>query len=75
VLLFLKKGKVVDKPQKCKFFKSMVTFLGKIVTTEGLSIQTSHVPEISKIEKPANIKDIQRFLGLVNYVSPFHQIC
>lgn len=57
--------------EKCKFNVQEVKFLGHMVTHEGLKPDPEKIETIRKIKRPENVKDLQRFLGLVTYLSKF----
>ncbi|XP_059046435.1 uncharacterized protein K02A2.6-like [Achroia grisella] len=57
--------------EKCIFNVQEVKFLGHIVTCQGLRPDPEKLEAISKIKEPQNVKELQRFLGLVTYLSKF----
>ncbi|XP_063361440.1 uncharacterized protein LOC134658236 [Cydia amplana] len=57
--------------EKCVFSRQEVKFLGHIVTSEGLKPDPEKIETITKIKRPENIKELQRFLGLITYLSKF----
>ena len=59
------------KLSKCKFYKHSIGFLGYIVSNKGIRPDPSKVELVKEWPKPTNIKDIQAFLGLVNYYRKF----
>ena len=58
---------------KCKLGVPELTFLGDVVSAEGLKADPEKVRAIDEMEKPQNVKELQRFLGMVNYLSRFVQ--
>ena len=50
---------------------SELTFLGDVVSAEGLKTDPEKVRAIDEMEKLQNVKELQRFLGMVNYLSRF----
>lgn len=54
-------------PEKCHFHKKEVKFLGHIISTDGVRIDTDKIKAIMEWPAPNNVKDIQSFLGLANY--------
>ena len=59
------------KPRKCELFQKFVEFLGRVVGPDGLEIGSADVEQVAQWEEPTNIKELQRFLGLVNYHRSF----
>ena len=55
------------KPKKCFLFQTQIMFLGKLVTKNGLSVNPDSTSVITKWPKPTTVKEVQKFLGLVNY--------
>ena len=55
------------KPRKCSFFQRRVEFLGREVDSQGLHLKDEHIRDVVNWPTPANSKDVERFLGLVNY--------
>lgn len=56
---------------KCKFLVKEVEFLGYIFSQDGVKVNTERVEAINKMPSPQNIKELQRFLGMVNYLGSF----
>lgn len=56
---------------KCKFTLTEIKYLGHKITREGIYPDESHTSAIRNMPKPENYKDLERFLGLVNYVGKF----
>lgn len=56
---------------KCKFSVSEVKYLGHIISAEGLKPDPSKVTAIKNMEIPLNKQDLQRFLGMITYISKF----
>ena len=54
-------------PKKCFLFQTQIVFLGKLVTKNGLSVNPDSTSVIKKWPKPTTVKEVQKFLGLVNY--------
>lgn len=56
---------------KCKFNLSEIKFLGHIVTSQGVKVDNEKVESIMKLPSPKSRKDVEKFLGLITYVSKF----
>ena len=56
---------------KCDFHVKEVTYLGLIVTTKGVKMDPKKVDTVVNWPQPANVKDIQSFLGFANFYRRF----
>lgn len=56
---------------KCKFFRTEIKFLGHIFDSTGVSPDNEKIRAIVNMPRPNNVKEMQRFLGMVNYLGPF----
>ena len=57
--------------EKCKFNQTEITFLGHVISKEGVQIDPAKTEAIKKMPKPENVAELRRFLGLVNFVRKF----
>ncbi|MBW0555850.1 hypothetical protein O181_095565 [Austropuccinia psidii MF-1] len=73
VLQRLRENHLFAKASKCVFHASSVEYLGYVVSSEGLKMDSSNVQEILNWPQPRNIKALQSFLGFANFYqySPF----
>lgn len=55
------------KPKKCSLFQKEVKFLGKIVSGDGVKVNPENVEAVKKWSTPKNKKDVESFLGFMNY--------
>ena len=67
VLERLKKYNLKLKPSKCEFGMSEITFLGFKINEKGISIDERKIEAILKMPEPQNIKELQSFLGHINF--------
>ena len=51
--------------------KSQVRFLGHLLTANGGQADPEKIRAIIEMPKPTDVKGVQRFLGLINYLSKF----
>jgi hypothetical protein len=58
-------------PLKCAFGVSASKFLGFIVHEKGVEIDPKKIESIKKVQAPTSKKELQRFLGKVNYLRRF----
>lgn len=57
--------------EKCEFAKSEVEFLGHRISSEGATTLQKHVEAIQNFPKPTDLKEVQSFLGVVNFYRRF----
>ncbi len=58
-------------PAKCTFSVSSLTFLGHNVNASGISPMKKHVKALTDFPPPSDLKQLQRFLGLINFYRRF----
>jgi len=58
-------------PEKVKFARTELKFLGHSVSASGLSVDVEKVKAIEQLPVPKNLKQLQSFIGLINYYSKF----
>uniref|UniRef100_A0AC35GTQ6 Uncharacterized protein n=1 Tax=Panagrolaimus sp. PS1159 TaxID=55785 RepID=A0AC35GTQ6_9BILA len=58
-------------PKKCKFFRSSIKFLGKLIDASGIRPDPEKVAAIQRMSEPVDVKSLRSFLGLVNYYQTF----
>ncbi|MBW0585666.1 hypothetical protein O181_125381 [Austropuccinia psidii MF-1] len=56
-----------SKASKCVFHASSVEYLGYVVSSEGLKMDSSKVQQILNWPQPKNIKALQSFLGFASF--------
>ncbi len=56
---------------KCAFLKAKVSFLGHMVDSSGIHIQTDKIEAIKNFPQPRSIENVLSVLGLCGYYSPF----
>ena len=56
---------------KTELRKSEITFLGHILTSEGLKPDPEKIKAIVRMEPPKDVREVQRFNGMVNYLARF----
>ena len=57
--------------KKCEFATKQVEFLGFIVSTDGVSMDTERVRTIEEWPQPRTYREVQVFLGFVNFYRRF----
>ena len=58
-------------PLKCAFGVSAGKFLGFIIHEKSIEIDPKRIEAMRKVEAPTCKKDLERFLGKVNYLRRF----
>jgi hypothetical protein len=58
-------------PAKCTFLVSSLSFLGHNLDASGISPMEKHVKALADFPPPSDLKDLQRFLGLINFYRRF----
>ena len=71
VLSAIAKSGMKLNESKCQFNQNKITFLGHLVTSDGISPDPTKIDAINKMPMPTNKKELQRFLGMVNYLGKF----
>lgn len=60
---------------KCTIKKSKISFYGSDYTSEGIKPDPQKIADLKNMPPPQNVDDLQRFLGLVTYLSTFVPHC
>lgn len=59
--------------EKCKFQLKEIKFIGHIFNENGVQPDREKVDAILDMPIPKNVSELQRFLGMINYLGPFIQ--
>ena len=54
-------------PPKCVFFQTEATFLGRIVSRDGVKIDPEKEAAVKEWPVPSNAREVHSFLGFMNY--------
>ena len=71
VLKRLQDNGLVVRFDKCTFGAEKVDFLGHEISKEGVRPMSSKVDAISRFPAPSSVKNLQEFIGMVNYYRRF----
>ena len=71
VLQTLKNKQLYAKLKKCDFWLDKVSFLGHMVTKDGISVDLGKVDVVSNWTRPNTVIEIRSFLGLAGYYRQF----
>jgi len=67
VLRRFQKAGLLLKPTKCKFFQKVVKFLGHVVSSEGIAVDSKKTAVIQQWPFPKNLTELRGFLGLTGF--------
>ncbi|GJP67626.1 hypothetical protein CLOP_g24423, partial [Closterium sp. NIES-67] len=71
VFALLQQQRLITKGSKCEFLKQELEFLGHVISIDGVKIDPKKFATIQDWKLLANLRELQSFLGFVNYVRRF----
>ena len=71
VLQTLREKKLYAKLSKCDFWLKEVTFLGHIVSTEGIRVSPAKIEAVVNWKPPRSVIEVRSFFGLAGYYRRF----
>ena len=71
VLKTLRKKQLYAKLSKCGFWLNEVSFLGHIVSKEGIRVDPKKIEVVVEWKPPRNVTEVNSFLGLAGYYRRF----
>ena len=71
VLHRLTKANLRLNTKKCKFRQTEINFLGHVISQGTIRPSRKNIEPIRNYPKPRNCKEVQRFLGVMNYHASF----
>ena len=71
VLETLRREQLYAKMSKCEFWLRKVSFLGHIVSEEGIKVDPSKIEVILELKPQRNVTKVRSFLGLASYYRRF----
>ena len=72
VLQKLRDHKLYAKFSKCEFWLIEVSFLGHILTHNGISVDPSKIKDVVEWVTLGMVKQVREFLGLAGYLPSVH---
>ena len=67
----LREKKLYAKLRKCDFWLKEVSFLGHIVSVEGIRVDPIKIEAVVNWKPPRNVTEVRSFLGLAEYYRRF----
>jgi hypothetical protein len=67
----LRENRLYLKWKKCELYVESVDCLGHVIDERGIHVVKDKVDSIRSWRVPQNFNDVQKFVGLVNYLAPF----
>lgn len=71
ILELLREHKLFAKFSKCEFLLQKITFLGHIISGEGIYVDSEKVKVVVEWPRPTSVTEVKSFLGLVGYYRRF----
>ncbi|XP_057251790.1 uncharacterized protein LOC130591863 [Beta vulgaris subsp. vulgaris] len=71
ILGILRQHKWFAKFSKCEFWLKEVSFLGHVISKDGVMVDPSKVRAVVEWESPKNVSEIRSFFGLAGYYRRF----
>jgi len=71
ILRRLEKNNLYIKPEKCVWKVRKIGFLGVVIGPNRIEMEEEKVDGVLSWPEPKNVKDVRKFLGLVNYYRRF----
>ncbi|GJW38384.1 putative reverse transcriptase domain-containing protein [Tanacetum coccineum] len=71
ILELLRKEKLYAKFSKCDFWIHIVQFLGHLIDSQGLHVDTANNEAVKNWTSPTTPTEVRQFLGLVSYYRKF----
>lgn len=67
----LRKQHLFLKASKCELYAAVMDCMGHVIDDKGLHADADKLAKIREWRQPRNYNDVQKFLGLVNYLAHF----
>ena len=59
------------QPDKCEYLRPELEYIGHLITTDGVKPNPEKIKAVKEFRIPANVTEIQSFLGLAGYYRKF----
>jgi hypothetical protein len=70
----LRDHQLYAKLSKCEFWLKRVTFLGHVISVEGVFIDPQKVKAVLKWERPTSVTEIRSFLDLQDTIGDLSKV-
>ena len=67
----LREHKLYAKFSKCEFWLDRISFLGHVISEEGIMVDPAKVADIVDWKRPTTVTEVRSFLGLAGYYRRF----
>ena len=67
----LREANLKMNPKKCKLLQKKVTYLGYIISENGIGTDPEKISAVENWPTPSNLRDVRSFLGLCSYYRKF----
>ena len=71
VLETLRKEQLYAKLSKCEFWLNSISFLGHVISDNGVAVDPQKIKAVSEWPRPTNVTEVRSFLGLAGYYRRF----
>jgi hypothetical protein len=71
VFSLLENAHLKMKLSKCEFLAQSVSYLGHVITAEGIKPDPAKIETLVNYKRPGTVKELQSFLGLASYYRRF----
>ena len=71
VLTRLIRARITLNPEKCEFSRKQLKFAGHSLSAQGIGPDPDKTAAIEKMERPQNVAELRRFLGMINHQQKF----
>src|SRR5258705_932152 len=71
VLSTLQEWRLFLKPEKCKFKQKEVKYLRLVISKDHVAMDPMKVHRVTESPTPTKVKEVQSFLGFVNFYQKF----
>ena len=73
VLQTLRERQLYVKLSKCQFWLDRVAFLGHVISSEGVSVDSRKIEAVVSWKSLKNVSEVRSFLGLAGYYRKFFE--
>ena len=63
----LRKANLKINALKCKWAAKSIKLLGFIISDKGIEVNNDKIKAVLELKSPRNVKEVQKFLGFINY--------